>query len=406
MNPNRSRPSRSRRPYSRRQFLAQSSALGAAALLSGCALSNTNRRPLVRTGNLEIINWYDYIDLTTVDRIASDLGINVNYRDRLFGEGGVEIVDPETGAAVPVYPDNVTGFSDIIEPVLSSGAVPDFDVIVPTNWLAGRMIDNGWVEELPLEVIPNHVNIDPAYLTNDWDRGSRFQMPWQAGITGIAYNPERTNGEITSIAQLFDPSLAGTVGLVGEMREAVGFAMLLNGDDPSRPTPASARAGLAVIRAAVERGHFHSIVFDDFVDLLVDGSLSASMAWSGQAALLQFDRPEFQYVIPDEGAISWFDTMVIPKGAVNYANAAEWMNWAYDPVNAAEISAYTLYVSPVLGTQDALRAQGGDAAELADNPLLFPDNETRNRLFTWGSLDLATELEIEAEFDSLFDFFE
>lgn len=377
-----------------------------AAMLGGCALPNDSRRSLLASGDLTIINWFDYIDLPTAQRFAAEFGLNLNYRDRIYGEGGEEVVDPATGAAVPVYPDNVTGFADIIEPPLSTGDVPDFDLIVPTNWLAGRMIDNGWVEELPLEAIPNHVNIDPAYLTNDWDRGSRFQMPWQAGITGIAYNPERTGGEITSIAELFDPSLAGTVGLIGEMREAVGFGMLLNGDDPSRPTPTSARAGLKVITDAVQRGHFKSIVFDDFVEQLVDGDLSASMAWSGQAALLQFDRPEFQYIIPDEGAISWFDTMVIPKGAVNYANAAAWMNWAYDPANAAEISAYTLYVSPVLGTQEALRARGGQDAELADNPLLFPDNETRNRLFTWGSLDLETELEIEAEFDSLFGLFE
>ena len=105
------------------------------------------------------------------------------------------------------------------------------------------MIADDWVEALPLEEIPNHVNLDPAFLTNEWDRGSRFQMPWQAGITGIAYDPERVGGDVTSVESLFDPELRGRVGLVGEMREAVGLAMLFNGDDPSNPTTQSARAG-------------------------------------------------------------------------------------------------------------------------------------------------------------------
>ena len=113
-----------------------------------------------------------------------------------------------------MYPDNATGFSTIIEPQLSGGGTPDFDIIVPTNWLAGRMIQNGWVEELPLELITNHVNIDPAFLTNDWDRGSRFQMPWQAGITGIAYNPSLVQQDVTSVDVLFDEGLRGQVGLV------------------------------------------------------------------------------------------------------------------------------------------------------------------------------------------------
>ena len=368
---------------SRRQFIAGSSALGAAAILGGCGLESTGGREATRTGALRIVNWPEYIDPATIDRIRAELGISISYDE--------------------IYEENVSGFRDIIEPQLVDGGVPNFDLIVPTNWLAGRMIERGWVEPLPLELIPNHVNIDPAYLTNDWDRGSRFQMPWQGGITGISYNPTLTGGPITSIDQLLDPALAGRVGLIGEMREAVGFGMLVNGDDPSRPSAESARAGLRVIRNAAERGQFRAIVFDDFVDFLKDGSFAATMAWSGQAAALAFEQPEFEFVIPDEGGISWFDTMVIPTNAANYRSAAEWMNWAYDPVNAAEISLFNLYVSPVLGTQEALRNMGPDGAAVADSPLVFPDNETRNRLFTWGTLDLETELELEAEFDSLFD---
>lgn len=374
------------RRSSRRSFLATSSAFGA-AMLAGCATgAASSERALSNTNSLNIVNWAEYIDLQSVSAAQDFLGVTIDYRED--------------------YTDNVTGFDEIIEPALATtGSTNAFDIIVPTNWLAARMISNGWVEALPLEEIRNHVNLDPAFLTNEWDRGSRFQMPWQAGITGIAYDPERVGGDITSVESLFDRELRGRVGLVGEMREAVGLAMLFNGDDPSNPTAQSARAGLDLILSLVDQGHFGFIVFDDFTNRLQDGELDATMAWSGQAAALALDDDRFRYVIPDEGGISWFDTMVIPKGAPNFTNAARWMNWAYDPLNAAEISAFNLYVCPVLGTQELLRSREGSSAatELAENPLVFPDAATRNRLFTWGTLNLEDELAIEADFDALFE---
>ena len=352
--------------------------------LAGCAATATaGERPLSGATNLNVVNWAEYIDLGSLDQIRVDTGlITLDYREE--------------------YVDNVSGFNEIIEPQLRGGGTPDFDIIIPTQWLAGRMIDNGWVEALPLEAIPNHVNLDPRFMTSEFDRGSRFQMPWQGGMTGIAFSPDLVGGEIASVAQLFESfDLRGSVGLIGEMREAVGLAMLVNGDDPARPDQQSASAGLSLLENLAEQGFFASVVFDDFVGELTSGRLAATMAWSGQAAALELDSPQFRFIIPEEGAISWFDTMVIPKNAVNYEAAAAWMNWAYDPVNAAQISAFNLYVSPVLGTPDALRALGGFEATLADNPLLFPDTETRNRLFTWGALDLQTERDLENRFDAL-----
>lgn len=368
---------------SRRDFLVTSAAVFGATTLGACALPRSGDRPLEGFDSLRVINWSEYIDPELLPVIEADLGFPISYEE--------------------TYEDNQTALDTIITPQLSGGGTPDFDIIVPTNWLAARMIANGWVEPIPFEVVPNHVNIDPAYLTNDWDRGSRFQMPWQAGITGIAYDPAQTGEPINSIGQLFDPSLAGRVALIGEMREAVGFAMLLNGDDPSRPTPETARAGFEVLVDAVERGQVAAIVFNEFADGLADGTFAASMAWSGDTVLLQAERPDIEFVIPDEGAISWFDTMVIPKNAPNFANAGAWMNWAYEPANAAQITSWVQYISPVLGVQDELRSLGGESALLADNPILFPDDETRNRLFTWGSLDLETELQLETDFNALVD---
>ena len=78
--------------------------------------------------------------------------------------------------------------------------------------------------------------------------------------------------------------------------------------------------------------------------------------------------------------------MVIPKGAPNGVAAAKWMNYVYDPVQAAQITYYVQYLSPVKGVRDELVKMGGDAATLAESPILFPDTETQKRLRVFATL--------------------
>ncbi len=370
---------------SRRSVLAGGS-LAALGLTAGCGIEQQQSTAIRFTNQLRVINWPEYIDPELLPTISAEIGAEIAYRED--------------------YPDNETGFGLFIEPLLDPDIDPDFDIIVPTNWLAARMIEDGLVEPLPIELIPNHVNIDPVFLTNDWDRGSRFQMPWQAGITGISHNLNETGG-LTSIDEFFTrPDLSGRIALIGEMREVVGFGMLANGDDPSRPTPATARAGFDLIEGLVANNHLPvgNVVFDDFTDLLAgpDSNVVATMAWSGNAIGLEAARPDLPFVIPDEGAIFWFDTMVIPRGATNNGAAAAWMNWVYDPANAAQITDWVQFISPVIGTENELRRFGAESAAIADNPVLFPDDETRNKLFTWGTLERSVEDELDARFSALF----
>lgn len=377
-----------RRRIDRRRFLAGLGAAGLGAALTGCADSSGFRTfELGGRRSLTMLNWDEYIDADD-DNNPFYPGGTLDLLSQ--GENSVQV------NYIPEYTDNISGFNRIIEESVNADQ-SRFDIVVPTNWRAAQMIANGWAEQLPIEVIGNHVNIDPAFLTNAWDRGCRYQMPWQAGITGIAYDPALTGRPLNSVQDLFDPSLAGRVGFIGEMREGVGLAMLANGDDPSRPTVETAQAGLDRILDAAESGQVGAFTFEDFADKLETGELAAAMAWSGDVALLQAPgrRPDIEFVVPDEGAIQWFDTMVIPRGAQNIGAAGTFMDFVYEPENAARITEWVQYISPVLGVQEALLSAGGASAELARNAVLFPDDATRARLFTWGGLDQEDEDELD-----------
>ncbi|MEM7096052.1 MAG: spermidine/putrescine ABC transporter substrate-binding protein [Actinomycetota bacterium] len=351
---------------SRRSFLAGAAATAALGL-SGCASRPTTVTELTAGRTINVLNWPDYVDTNLLTLIPTAASRAIEYRAE--------------------WEDNYSG-----EELFG----PQWDIVMPTNWLAAQLIQRGDVQQLPLELIPNHVNIDPAFLTNGWDRGARFHMPWQAGITGIAYDPALTDRDLSSVEDLFAPDLAGRVSMIGEMREAVGLAMIANGDDPARPTPATAEAGFARLQDAGARGQFVSWGFNEFADQLRSGQVAAAMAWSGDIVQLQAERPDIVFVVPDEGAIQWFDTMVIPTGAQSVVGAASFMNDFYDPQIAAQNTQFVQYISPVLGVADELARLGGDAAALAQNPILFPDDATRSRLFTWGGFD-DTDAEIDLD---------
>lgn len=353
---------------SRRSFLAGASAVGAVGVLglNGCGVSRSGGIEYdLGSGDLvRVMNWPEYIDPTVEALIEQRAEMDVRYAE--------------------TWEDNTTGWEEVILPSLGEGAASSWDIIVPTSWVAARMVDRGWAEPIPIEVIGNHANIDPAFLTQGWDRGARFQMPWQSGITGLAYNTTTADAEglsFNSISDLFKPEFAGRVGMIGELREALGLVMLWLGDDPVRPTNDSVNRAMAELERLDAQQSF-VWGFGEFVDGLAAGELIVSMAWSGDTALAQFDTPSLSFVVPDEGAIQWFDTMVIPKGSPNILAAGKWMNEIYNPEIAAIITSWNQYVTPVIGVREQL-LQAGDS-ELANNPLVFPDDETQRRLFSFA----------------------
>ena len=99
--------------------------------------------------------------------------------------------------------------------------------------------------------------------------------------------------------------------------------------------------------------------------------------------------------------MQWFDAMTVPKGAANTVAAAKWMDFVYDPENAARITESVQFISPVKGVREVLEKKGGDAAALAANPLLFPDDETTERLSVFGELEQEVEIEVQKRFNDI-----
>lgn len=332
------------------------------------------------TKNLYFANWPSYIDTATVGLFEKATGISMKYTEEIN--------------------DNDELFAKI-KPLLSKGKKIDQDLITPTFWMASRLIKLGWLDTLPLDKIPNAKNLRPDLRKPSWDPTGQFSLPWESGFAGIAYNKSVTGRDLTKIDDLWDPKFKGKVAMLTEKRDTLGLIALSEGKDITKPTAKMFDEAMNLLDTNVKSGQIGKFTGNDYISDLAQGNLAACIGWSGDIFQLSKDNPNLKFVVPESGGTLWSDVMVIPKGSDGRDTAAEWMNYYYDPVNAARVVAGAPYYSPVVGVPDELRKLGGEAAAIADNPLVFPTAESLQLLHSFGVLSDADEETLDTEFSKV-----
>ncbi len=372
--------------YTRIELLRRGAAAGViltipTSLLAACGGSDaesagaTTGGPKQLAKELRFSNWTLYIDIDektkkrpTLEQFQQQTGTKVDYFEDIN--------------------DNASYFGKIQRP-LSQGQSIDRDIIVLTDnsRFPGLLIDKGWAEKLDKSAIPNITNLQDALRSPSFDPKREYSLPWQSGMTGIATNTKLTGGKpVKTVAALLeDPALKGKVTLLTEMADTMSVVMLANGDDPTNVDDTSFQKALDRVQKAVDSGQIRQFTGNDYSGPLAKGDLSAALSWSGDVVQLSADNPNLVWNLADTGGDIWTDNMLIPKGGDAFT-ASTFMNFVYDPKIAAEIAAYVNYVTPVKGAKE--EAAKTDP-ELANNPLIFPDEETLSNVVIFDSKALS-----------------
>jgi spermidine/putrescine transport system substrate-binding protein len=329
---------------------------------------------------LRFSNWPLYIDFDektkkhpTLDQFTSETGIKVNYFEDIN--------------------DNSSYFAKVQGP-LSQGRGIDRDIFVFTDnsRYPQLLVSKEWVEPLDKDKIPNISNLIDAQQSPTFDPDRTYSLPWQSGMTGIAWNEEIT-GPVTSISQLLeDPKLKGKITMLTEMADSVGLVMLENGDDPSVVTDETFDKAITRVQKAVDDGQIRRFTGNDYAQPLTKGDLAAAVAWSGDVVQLLASNPKLKWAIPEKGAMIWTDNMFVPlKGSS--PTASTYMNFVYDPKIQAQIAAYVNYVPPVKGTREELAKTD---PETAKNTLIFPTDDMLTQVHSFSGEALNNETYITA----------
>ncbi|MFF8593115.1 spermidine/putrescine ABC transporter substrate-binding protein [Streptomyces sp. NPDC015220] len=377
-------------PHSRRSLLRALGSTAVLGALAGCGVPAAYVRPGDRSGpdssatdkRLAWSNWPLYIDTDdkhpsrrpTLEAFEKRTGISVDYSE--------EINDNDE-------------FFGKISPALMNHQKPGRDLIVISDWMCARFVRLGWVQEMDRAHQP-HVarNLDPLLRSPAFDPGRRFTVPYQSGITGIAYNRRRLGREIHQVSDLWAGDLKGRVTLLSGLDEAFALLMQADGVDIRRWTADDFHRVCDQVERQVRRGQIRRFTGNDYTKDLVSGDVLACQAYSGDVIQLQADNPDIRFVVPEEGAELWSDSLMIPNRAGHKANAERLIDYYYEPEAAAELATWVNYVCPVPAAQEVLAAaKDEDTAALAGNPLIFPDATMRERLAVARDITSTERLE-------------
>ena len=325
-------------------------------------------------GELAFYNWTEYIDPSLITK----------FRD----EFGVDVVED-------YFPNN----EEMLARVEPQGS--DYDVLVPSDYMVGIMIERGLLMLLDKDAIPNAANVAEEFRSPPFDPQQAFHMPYQWGTTGLGISKEVAGDDPEPTwGWIFDPEMSaeldGRITLLDDPREAMGAALAYLGHSLNSTNEAEIQEAADLIAQTAER--LKAFDSDQYEDLLVTGETVAAQGYSGDFFAV-FDQTDswdaYAYVLPEEGSQRWVDTMVIPADAPHPCTAHTFINFILDPENGATLTNFNFYASPNKAAEEFI-----DAEILDDSAIYPPANVAENLEFiedTGETEPIYTDLFTEAK---------
>jgi spermidine/putrescine-binding protein len=262
-------------------------------------------------------------------------------------------------------PDLVTAFEeqyevDVVEDFYESneallaqmqaGAV--YDLIVPSDYMVGIMIQNGLLAPLNTTAVPNLQNLEARFTELPFDPGPQYSAAYQYGTTGLGVNVSVVGEDFPrSWALIFDPDLTesfpGGVSVLNDPRETMGAALKYLGYSLNDTDLTHLQEAADLISAGL--GGIATFDSDQNDEALVAGEVAVAHGYSGGliVSIGEAENPDdFEYILPEEGATLWIDNMAVPANAEHPCTAFTFMNFILDAENGATLTNWNYYGNP------------------------------------------------------------
>ena len=207
---------------------------------------------------------------------------------------------------------------------LKSGAA-NYDVIVPSDYMVARLIEEGMIQKLNFDNIPNFSNIMDDFKDPVYDPGSEYSVPFSWGTVGVIYNTTMVEGTPDSWDILWDEKYSGDILMIGNQRDAIAVALKRLGF--SMNTTDETELLGAENELKKQKDLLQAYVMDQSYNKMEGNSAALCLYYSGDALAMMENNPDLSFAVPEEGSNYYMDSMCIPKNAKNMDEAHEYINF-------------------------------------------------------------------------------
>lgn len=294
---------------------------------------------------INFLNYGENIDEETLKEFEKQYGIKVN---------------------VETFDDMETMYQKI-----SKGGVK-YDVILVSDALMPRMIEKKLVKELNKDNIPNISQMDEEYLNLEIDPGNKYSVPYMFGTVGLIYNKDVVKEEVKSWDILWNEKYKDKIFMFDTYRDTIGVALKKLGYSLNSTNPKEIKEAKELL---LEQRKLVKPLYgvDNGTTMIPAGETDINMIWSGEGLNLQDEYPNLVYVVPEEGANFWIDSLCIPKNAKNVEGAEQFINFVSDKKSALRIADEIGYTTP---NKEAREEQPDN---VKNNPNAYMPTEIMNR---------------------------
>ncbi len=336
------------------------------ALVVGCGflvVNNPNKQVVINVYNWGM-NIADGTD-ETLDIIAAfeeKTGIRVNYS---------------------TYESN-----EVLYSKLKNGGI-SVDVIIPSDYMIDRMIEEDMLEKLNYSNIPNFRYVDKQFKSPKYDPTQEYSVPYTWGTLGILYNTKYVDeADVTGWELMWNEKYAGKILMIDNSRDALAIAQFLLGYDVNTPNKAELQA--CADKLTEQRPLVQQYVMDQIYSIMENEEAYIAAYYAGDCMLMMEENPDLAYYLPEHQGFNLFtDAMCIPKGSQQKAAAEMFINFLCDPEISGANMEYICYASPISNAKNHMEEY------LAESDIIYPDAsvQAKGSAYEYISEDISRYVE-------------
>lgn len=264
------------------------------------------------------------------------------------------------------YDTNETMYSK-----LKAGGI-SVDVIIPSDYMIGRMIDEDMLLPLNFENIPNYQYIDEAYKNTAYDPENAYSVPYTWGTTGIIYNTKHVDeADVTGWELLWNEKYADKILMFGNSRDAFAIAELMLGYGLNTTDEAALQACAEKLNEQLPL--VQQYVMDEIYDLMDNEEAYIAPYYAGDYMMMSLENEDLAFYHPEEGFNLFIDAMCIPSCSQNQEAAELFINFLCDPEIAGANMDWLGYGTPITAAREYI------TPEVVADPAAYPSDEVLAR---------------------------